>query len=62
MTGFCDPLSIAANVIGAWFDDTGHNPVGWFNFNILRLLSGGGWLVSATQTALILDKYMEKAA
>lgn len=56
-----DALSLAANVLAAWFDDTGHNPIGWFTFDIWRLLGGNGWMVSSTQSALILDKYMVAA-
>lgn len=56
-----DALSIAVSVIGAWFNDTGHNPVGWFTFNIYRLTKGDGWLVSSTQSTIVLDKWMAAA-
>lgn len=56
-----DALSMAAAAISGWYTETGHLP-GWHNFTIYRLLTGGGWLVSATQTAIVLDKWAKVAA
>lgn len=56
-----DALSIAANVVSAYADETGV-PLAWWEVHIYRMISGSGWLVSATQTTIVLDKWMEKAA
>lgn len=58
-----DPLSVAVAVVHAHLDDIGWlSQPGWRQVEIYRLLSGHGWLVSSTQTSIILDKWMEKAA
>lgn len=55
-----DALSIAVNVIDAYAEQTGQTPT-WWDVSIYRTLTGTGWLVSATQSALILDKWLVAA-
>lgn len=56
-----DPLSIAVAVVGAFIEETGIDAT-WQSISIHRLISGYGWLVSATQSSIVLDHWMEKAA
>lgn len=59
---FSDPLSIAANVCHAYLAETGINRWVWLDVTIRRLLHGDGWIVTASQSTLLLDKYMTQVA
>lgn len=58
-----DALSIAVNVVSAHLADIGwSDQPGWRQVELWRLLAGNGWMVTSTQTSLLLDEWMEVAA